>query len=169
MKTISVRLNTEEERVFTAYADIMGEPLSALFKRLIEVFFIKSSQLPSPCKCVTLPNLSSWAKTVYRRSRRIWPIFNPAYATTNVAEETCFHLLQVNQSFYSGEQSSSANQPSQCSASLELFARDLQRNQRFRLGLRPARKLKIIFIQRSSNHKQKQKTSTTLDKTKSIL
>ena len=48
MKTISVRLNTEEERVFTAYADIMGEPLSALFKRLIEVFFIKSSQLPSP-------------------------------------------------------------------------------------------------------------------------
>lgn len=48
MKTVSVRLNTEEERVFTAYADIMGEPLSALFKRLIEVFFIKSSQLPSP-------------------------------------------------------------------------------------------------------------------------
>lgn len=48
MKTISVRLNAEEERVFTAYADLMCESLSALFKRLIEVFFIKSSQLPSP-------------------------------------------------------------------------------------------------------------------------
>ncbi|WP_255325002.1 DUF6290 family protein [Peptoniphilus sp. BV3AC2] len=59
MKTVSVRLNAEEERTFTAYADLMCEPLSALFKRLIEVFFIKSSQLPSPCKCVTLPNLSS--------------------------------------------------------------------------------------------------------------
>ena len=33
-------------------------------------------------------------------------------------------------------QSSSANQPSLCSASLELFARDLLRNQRIRLGLR---------------------------------
>ncbi len=33
-------------------------------------------------------------------------------------------------------QSSSANQPSFHSASLELFARDLLRNQRFRLGLR---------------------------------
>ena len=33
-------------------------------------------------------------------------------------------------------QSSSANQPSFHSASLELFARDLHRNQRFRLGLR---------------------------------
>ena len=33
-------------------------------------------------------------------------------------------------------QSSSANQPSLRLASLELFARDLLRNQRFRLGLR---------------------------------
>ncbi|EFM25289.1 hypothetical protein HMPREF9225_1178 [Peptoniphilus duerdenii ATCC BAA-1640] len=33
-------------------------------------------------------------------------------------------------------QSSSANQPSLCFASLELFARDLQRNQRFRIGIR---------------------------------
>ena len=33
-------------------------------------------------------------------------------------------------------QSSSTNHPSQRSSSLELFARDLQRNQRFRLGLR---------------------------------
>ena len=36
MKTIYVRLNAEEKRTFTAYADIMGEPLSALFKRLME-------------------------------------------------------------------------------------------------------------------------------------
>ena len=36
MKTVSVRLNAKEERVFTAYADIMGEPLSALFKRFME-------------------------------------------------------------------------------------------------------------------------------------
>lgn len=36
MKTVSVRLNAEEERAFTAYADLMGEPLSTLFKRLME-------------------------------------------------------------------------------------------------------------------------------------
>lgn len=36
MKTISVRLNAKEERVFTAYADLMCEPLSALFKRFME-------------------------------------------------------------------------------------------------------------------------------------
>lgn len=36
MKTISVRLNAKEERTFTAYADLMCEPLSALFKRLME-------------------------------------------------------------------------------------------------------------------------------------
>lgn len=35
-KTVSVRLNAKEERTFTAYADIMGEPHSALFKRLME-------------------------------------------------------------------------------------------------------------------------------------
>ncbi len=36
MKTVSVRLNAEEERAFTAYADLMGEPLSTLFKKLME-------------------------------------------------------------------------------------------------------------------------------------
>ena len=40
-------------------------------------------------------------------------------------------------------QSSSANQPSQCSASLELFAQDLLRNQRFRLGLRRVNSSKL--------------------------
>ena len=36
MKTVSVRLNKEEERAFSAYADIMGQPLSTLFKKLME-------------------------------------------------------------------------------------------------------------------------------------
>lgn len=36
MKTVSVRLNAEEDRAFTAYANLMGEPLSTLFKRLME-------------------------------------------------------------------------------------------------------------------------------------
>lgn len=35
MKTVSVRLN-EEEKAFSAYADIMGQPLSTLFKKLME-------------------------------------------------------------------------------------------------------------------------------------
>ena len=36
MKTVSVRLNEEEERAFSAYASIMGLPLSTLFKKLME-------------------------------------------------------------------------------------------------------------------------------------
>lgn len=36
MKTVSVRLNEEEERAFSAYATIMGMPLSTLFKKLME-------------------------------------------------------------------------------------------------------------------------------------
>lgn len=36
MKTVSVRLNEEEEKAFSAYADIMGQPLSTLFKKLME-------------------------------------------------------------------------------------------------------------------------------------
>lgn len=36
MKTVSVRLNKEEEKAFSAYADIMGQPLSTLFKKLME-------------------------------------------------------------------------------------------------------------------------------------
>ena len=36
MKTVSVRLNEEEERAFSAYAKIMGLPLSTLFKKLME-------------------------------------------------------------------------------------------------------------------------------------
>ena len=36
MKTVSVRLNEEEERAFSAYATIMGLPLSTLFKKLME-------------------------------------------------------------------------------------------------------------------------------------
>ena len=36
MKTVSVRLNAEEERAFTAYADLMGEPLSTLFKTFLK-------------------------------------------------------------------------------------------------------------------------------------
>lgn len=36
MKTVSVRLNEEEERAFSAYAAIMGLPLSTLFKKLME-------------------------------------------------------------------------------------------------------------------------------------
>ena len=46
----------------------------------------------------------------------------------------------------SAEQSSSANQPSFHSASLELFARDLLRNQRFRLGLRRVRPQNFLLI-----------------------
>ncbi|WP_108832078.1 type II toxin-antitoxin system RelB family antitoxin [Aedoeadaptatus coli] len=36
MKTVSVRLNEEEEKAFSAYATIMGMPLSTLFKKLME-------------------------------------------------------------------------------------------------------------------------------------
>lgn len=36
MKTVSVRLNEEEEKAFSTYADIMGQPLSTLFKKLME-------------------------------------------------------------------------------------------------------------------------------------
>lgn len=36
MKTISIRLNEEEERAFSAYANLIGEPLSTLFKRTLE-------------------------------------------------------------------------------------------------------------------------------------
>ena len=36
MKIVSVRLNEEEEKAFSAYADIMGQPLSTLFKKLME-------------------------------------------------------------------------------------------------------------------------------------
>lgn len=36
MKTVSVRLNEEEERAFSAYASIVGLPLSTLFKKLME-------------------------------------------------------------------------------------------------------------------------------------
>lgn len=36
MKTVSVRLNEEETRVFEAYADLMGIPLSTLFKIAME-------------------------------------------------------------------------------------------------------------------------------------
>ena len=39
MKTVYVRLNAQEERAFTAYADLMGEPLSTLFKKLMEEEF----------------------------------------------------------------------------------------------------------------------------------
>lgn len=36
MKTISVRLNDEENKAFSAYAEVMGQPLSTLFKKLME-------------------------------------------------------------------------------------------------------------------------------------
>lgn len=36
MKTISVRLNDEENKAFSAYAKVMGQPLSTLFKKLME-------------------------------------------------------------------------------------------------------------------------------------
>lgn len=36
MKTVSVRLNEEETRIFEAYADLMGIPLSTLFKLTME-------------------------------------------------------------------------------------------------------------------------------------
>ena len=47
-----------------------------------------------------------------------------------------FHFQKPNEDSHPERQSSSANHPSFHSASLELFARDLLRNQRFRLGLR---------------------------------
>lgn len=36
MKTVTVRLNDEESRNFLAYAEVMGMPLSTLFKKTLE-------------------------------------------------------------------------------------------------------------------------------------
>ena len=68
-----------------------------------------------------------------------------ARASTRTNPSVLCHPERKRRSLWS-RQSSSANQPSQCSASLELFARDLQRNQRFRLGLRPVRTPRSFVI-----------------------